>query len=148
MEYLKFYHETDPFGYFSNYWPCEIEVDGKKWPSSEHYYQAQKTLDEDYAEKIRTAPTSDDAKKLGNSPDCVVRPDWDTWKIIAMRKALDAKFSQHEDLKQYLLDSGDKVLVEDSERDYYWGIGADGSGKSMLGILLMELRDRIRKEEK
>lgn len=145
MNYTLFYHETDPFGYFSNYWPVEVEIDGKIWPSTEHYYQAQKTLDPEFAERIRLSPTSDDAKKLGNSEECVYRPDWDTWKIVAMRRALKAKFTQHEDLKELLLDTGDSILIEDSARDFYWGRGADGTGKSMLGKLLMELRSELRK---
>lgn len=144
MNEIRFYCETDEYGYLSNYWPVDILIDGKTWRSTEHYYQAQKTLDPVFAEKIRQAPTSDDAKKLGNSPDCVYRPDWEDWKIEAMKTAITAKFTQHEDLKELLLATGDDLLIEDSQKDYYWGIGADGTGRSMLGKLLMELRATLR----
>jgi len=57
-----------------------------------------------------------------------------------------ARFSQHEDLKRLLLDTGDAKLVEHTTNDDYWGDGGDGSGKNMLGRLLMEVREELRKE--
>ncbi len=148
MNEIRFYCEADENGYLSNYWPVDILIDGKIWRSTEHYYQAQKTIDPAFMEKIRQAPTSDDAKKLGNSPACQYRSDWENWKVEAMRTAITAKFTQHEDLKAQLLATGDSVLLEDSKTDYYWGIGADGSGKSMLGKMLMELRQTLRTQDK
>lgn len=141
MEEIRFYHETDEFGYLSNYWVAPIHIEGKSWKSTEHFYQAQKTLDSDYAEKIRQADTCDEAKDLGNDPACIYRPDWDTEKIEAMRRAIREKFDQHDDLRAMLLGTGNATLIEDSQSDYYWGIGETGTGKNMLGILLMELRE-------
>jgi len=141
---LLFYHEWEEYGELSNYYVRDMIVDGVTWASNEHYYQSQKTLDPQYAQLIHDAPTPDDAKNLGNAPECVYRPDWDTWKIIAMRKGLFAKFTQNEDLKKLLLDTGDKELHENSMRDYYWGVGADGTGLTMLGKLLMALREELR----
>lgn len=141
MSEIRFYHETDEYGYLSNYWVETINIEGKSWKSTEHYYQAQKTLDQAYAEKIRNADTCDQAKILGNDPQCICRPDWDVKKIEAMRVAIKAKFDQHEDLRALLIETGDSTLIEDSREDYYWGIGEAGTGKNMLGILLMELRD-------
>lgn len=144
MDQILFYNEWEPWGELCNYYLCPIEIDGKLWPATEHYYQAQKTLDPAYAERIRQAPTPAEAKALGNAPECVYRPDWDTWKLLAMRKALFAKFTQHPDLQKLLLSTGDAVLHENSMVDYYWGIGADGTGLSMLGKELMALRNEIR----
>ena len=143
MQEIRFYHEYDDYGYFSNYWVAPITLEEKVWPSSEHYYQSCKSLDPEFRERIRTAATPDDAKTLGNSEECVYRDDWDTYKDTAMRIALKAKFTQHEDLKSLLLAREDAILIEASDRDYYWGCGADGSGKSMLGKLLMELRSQL-----
>ncbi|MDY0288703.1 MAG: NADAR family protein [Sphaerochaeta sp.] len=140
MNEIRFYHETDEYGYLSNYWVATIHIEGKSWKSTEHYYQGQKTLDQTYAQRIRQAPTCDEAKDLGNDPACVYRPDWETEKIEAMRVAIRAKFDQHDDLRALLLGTGDAILIEDSRSDYYWGIGEAGTGKNMLGILLMELR--------
>lgn len=66
------------------------------------------------------------------------------------------KFTQDEELKRVLLDTGDRELVEASPRDRIWGVGfgaknAEKSrgkwGLNLLGQALMEVRDRIRREE-
>ena len=141
---LKFYNEWEPFGELGNYFVRDMEIDGVVWPAVEHYYQAQKTLDPAYQQKIHDAATPADAKALGNSPDCVYRPDWDTWKLMAMRRALFAKFTQNDDLRALLLSTGDQILHENSMEDYYWGVGEKGTGLSMLGKLLMALREELR----
>lgn len=143
-EELRFYNEWEPYGELCNYYVRPMVVDGVTWTAVEHYYQAQKTLDPAYQQRIHDAATPAEAKALGNSTECVRRPDWDTWKLMAMRKALFAKFTQHADLRRMLLDTGDKTLHENSMVDYYWGIGEDGTGLSMLGKLLMALREELR----
>ena len=62
-----------------------------------------------------------------------------------MAEALRAKFTQHDELRDILLSTGDAKLVEHTRRDSYWGDGG-GGGKNMMGQLLMELRDELRKE--
>ena len=143
-EELRFYNEWEPYGELCNYFVRPMVVDGVVWPAVEHYYQAQKTLDPVFQQRIHDAATPAEAKALGNSPEYVRRADWDTWKLMAMRKALFAKFTQHEDLRRMLLDTGDMILHENSMEDYYWGIGAEGTGLSMLGKLLMALREELR----
>lgn len=81
-----------------NFAKAEIVVDGKTYASTEHYYQSQKTLDIQESEKIRLAPTAYKAKKL--TKKTILRPDWDSYKLVAMETALRAKFSQ-ELLKAY-----------------------------------------------
>lgn len=144
MEHILFYHEYEAYGWLSNYYECEICVDGRQWMSTEHFYQAQKSLNPTVQETIRLAATPDDAKNLGNHGTLVVRPDWDSHRIIAMRRALEAKFFQHPELQALLLETGTALLVENSTCDYYWGCGADGTGKNMLGLMLVHLRQEIR----
>lgn len=141
---ILFYNEEDGEFEFTNYYERDIVVDGQVWRAVEHYYQAEKTLDPAYKQKIHDAATPDEAKALGNAPECVVRADWDTWKLMAMRKGLFAKFTQHEDLRQMLLATGDCQLHENSATDVYWGIGINKDGLSMLGKLLMALREELR----
>ena len=69
-----------------------------------------------------------------------IRSDWVEVKEDVMLKALHAKFTQHIALKNILLGTGDRLLVQRSPDDRYWGDGGDGSGKNRLGILLMRLR--------
>lgn len=141
---IRFYNEWEPYGELCNYFVRDMEIDGVVWPAVEHYYQAQKTLDPVWRGKIHDAATPAEAKALGNSPQCVYRPDWDTWKLMAMRRALFAKFTQHQDLREILLGTGDKALHENSMEDYFWGVGEKGTGLSMLGKLLMALREELR----
>lgn len=73
-------------------------------------------------------------------PEFPERADWVDVKDEAMYEAVYAKFTQHEDLRRKLLESGDAILIEDSPVDYYWGCGSDGTGKNMLGKTLMAIR--------
>ncbi len=145
MDEIRFYYEYETNGFLSNFYGAAIVLDGYSWPTVEHYYQAQKTPDPEYAARVRMAVSPDEAKRLGNDPECVLRPDWSEYKVKVMRKALGAKFTQHPDLRAMLLSTGDAILMEDSKKDYFWGVGADGSGASMLGALLVELRDSLRR---
>ena len=140
MKEVRFYYEYEEYGFLSNFFFAPIVLEGREWPSVEHYYQASKTLDPAFRERIRTAASADEAKKLGRDPACLLRGDWAEAKADVMRRALAAKFSQHPDLRAMLIETGDAVLMENSKKDYYWGCGADDTGKSMLGTLLMELR--------
>lgn len=63
-----------------------------------------------------------------------------------MKKAVLAKFSQHEDLRVLLLSTNESKIVEHTEHDRYWGDGGDGRGRNMLGRILMEVRNELRKD--
>jgi ribA/ribD-fused uncharacterized protein len=60
-----------------------------------------------------------------------------------MYRVLDAKFSQHPELRALLISTGKKRLVERPTKDDYWGEDEEGVGQNMLGKLLMQLRDRM-----
>lgn len=62
-----------------------------------------------------------------------------------MLEGLRAKFEQHPDLAARLLHSGDRLLVEHTRNDSYWGDGGDGDGKNRLGHLLMQVRDELQR---
>lgn len=143
---IYFYSRRTAYHEFSNFYVRPITVDGKVWPSTEHYFNAEKFPAEPaYQEQIRRAATCAEAKRLGNSRAHQLVHEWDQVKRFdAMKKALYAKFTQHEDLKKLLLDTGDALLVEDSKNDRFWGCGADRQGQNYLGKMLMELRDELR----
>lgn len=135
---------------YSNFYIRQIYLDNKWWKSTEHYYQAQKARNEEDEELIRNAKTPNEAKKLGRQIKC--RKGWEKIKVDVMRKALRAKFTQHQDLKERLINTDDEILVEGNWwHDCYWGSCycdhcISREKKNMLGILLMELRDQLRKE--
>ncbi|EYF00320.1 NADAR family protein [Chondromyces apiculatus] len=144
---IRFYGVDGPHGDFSNFAAHPIELQGKRWPTSEHYFQAQKFFDPEEQEKIRVVSSPMIAARMGRDRKKPLRADWEEVKCQVMREALEAKFGQHPDLAQLLLSTGDAKLVEHTENDAYWGDGGDGSGKNMLGILLMELRASLRERE-
>ncbi len=86
------------------------------------------------------------AARLGRSRKLPLRKDWESVKVQVMREALRAKFTQHEDLQELLLSTGDAKLVEHTANDHYWGDGGNGRGDNMLGRLLMQLRKQLRQE--
>ena len=141
---IHFYRAGDAFGQFSNFYPAPIDIGGTLWPTSEHFFQAAKffTTDPEWAEAVRNAPTPREAARMGRDRSHPIMVDW--WdggaRDAAMMLALAAKFGQHEDLYEMLCVTGDRLLVEHTANDSYWGDGGDGSGKNMLGKLLMRLR--------
>ena len=141
---IEFYSTTGEYGCFSNFSRHPIFLKGKRWPTSAHYFQAQKFAGEPDEEEVRMAAKPAQAAGMGRDRKRSLRRDWEAVKERVMLDALRAKFTQHEDLKAVLLGTGDAKLVEHTANDAYWGDGGDGSGKNRLGQLLMRLRDELR----
>lgn len=138
---IKFYKTKDKYGYLNNFYLAKMFIYDKYWDTVEHAYQAQKASDPIEYDSILNAKTPREARNLGQKVK--MRPDWDHVKYDIMKECVLAKFSQHQDLKEKLLATGNEDIVEDSPIDYYWGCGADGSGKNMLGKILMQVRTEI-----
>jgi N-glycosidase YbiA len=145
---IQFYGAGDEYGDFSNFAAYPIQLRGKRWPTSEHFFQAQKFADESDREEVRTAKTPMIAARLGRDRKRKLRRDWEAVKASIMREALEAKFRQHDQLRELLLSTGDALLVEHTDNDSYWGDGGDGSGQNQLGRLLMTVRDLLRSEKR
>ncbi len=164
IKYLFFWgHRPNPDGSIgksclSQWWLSSFEKDQKEYKTAEHWMMYQKAVlfkDEEMAEKILVANTPGEAKKLGRK---VKGFDHDTWEahrdeIVVEGNVL--KFSQHEEMKAFLLNTGERVLVEASPRDNIWGIGLSQDaeqienpntwkGLNLLGFALMEARDQLR----
>ena len=142
---LYFYSTREqPYGCFSNFSSHGFELDGRWWPTSEHYFQAQKFVGTPHEEVIRLAPTPKVAANMGRERKRPLRADWEEVKDDVMRRAVRQKFEQHANLREILLATGDEEIVENAPGDYYWGCGADGSGRNMLGQILMAGRAELR----
>ena len=143
---INFYSRSDPYYYFTNFYPAPIQLDGHQWPTTEHYFQGQKFVGTPYYHYIRTLPTPREAFQVSRIPQASewIRGDWMSIKNQIMLKALRAKFSQNEHLKQLLLDTKERKLVEHTTNDSYWGDGGDGSGQNQLGKLLMQVRRELK----
>jgi N-glycosidase YbiA len=142
---IRFYSTKEqPYGCFSNFSAHPIEIDGACWPTSEHFFQAQKFEDAEYRERIRRTASPMVAARLGRSREAPLRSDWEEIKDDAMRRAVRAKFTAHPEIRAILLGTGDEEIIEDAPRDWYWGCGADGTGQNRLGQILMEIRAELR----
>ena len=142
---VHFYSKTDDYYWLSNFSRHGFELDGKYWLTVEHFFQAQKfvTSSPEYAERIRKAPGPKEAKSLGRSRKVPLRADWEDVKDDVMRRAVAAKFQKHDDLRELLLATGSEELIEKAPSDYYWGCGRSGTGRNMLGKILMETRENL-----
>jgi N-glycosidase YbiA len=145
---ILFYRVNEPYGEFSNFSPHGFELDGKLWPTSEHYFQAQKFAGTEHENAVRLAQSPMIAARMGRSRQRPLRTDWEFVKDDIMRAALRAKFTQHPALRSLLLNTGDAELVEHTKNDRYWGDGGDGTGRNRLGQLLMEVRTELRAQTK
>jgi N-glycosidase YbiA len=143
---IRFYETDGPFGCFSNFSAHPVTLAGKTWPTTEHYFQAQKFAGTPHEEEVRAAKSPMVAARMGRSRARPLRHDWETVKDAVMRVAVEAKVRQHATVRDALLSTGDEGLVEASTKDEYWGCGADGKGRNMLGRILMEVREQVRRE--
>lgn len=138
---ILFYSTRElPYGCFSNFSAHGFELDGLWWPTCEHYFQAQKFVGTPYVERIRLAGSPKEAARFGRRRDFPLRSDWEQVKDDVMRRAVLHKFETHDDIRAILLATGDAEIIENSSDDYYWGCGTDGSGRNMLGQILMRTR--------
>ena len=146
-EIIRFYSTGDEYGGFSNFAAAPFSVKGRRWPTSEHYFQAQKFAGTPREEEIRRVRSPAIAARMGRSRKHRLRPDWEKVKDAVMRAAVLAKFRQNDDLRALLLSTGEAILIEHTERDAYWGDGGDGSGRNRLGEILMSVRAELRRAE-
>jgi len=137
---------SDALGELSNFAPHGFEAEGAFWPTVEHWFQAQKFVGPGLAqhrERIRQARTPKEAKRLGQSRRHPLRSDWEDVKERVMVEALRRKFAKPV-LRELLLSTERRPLVEASPTDAYWGSGPDGRGRNRLGHLLEQGREELR----
>ncbi len=142
---IYFYRVNEPYGVFSNFHSTGFSVSEIWWPTVEHYFQAQKFHDEILRGKIRSLTSPMEAAKVGRSRNYPLREDWELIKDDVMRFAVLKKFSQNDEAKNILLSTGGAELIEHTKNDRYWADGGDGTGKNMLGKILMETRSVLHK---
>lgn len=132
---------TDPLASCSRH---GFELDEGQWPSVEHYFQAMKFTDAQLREKIRKAPHPRVAGAIARWHFWKMRRDWKGVQLVVMTRATWIKCHAHPDIAAALLDTGDRMIVETSLYDYYWGCGRDQRGNNYYGKVLMDVRGRLR----
>jgi len=135
---------NEEFGSFSKH---GFELEGKEWPSVEHYFQAMKFEDESFQEKIRQAANPKQARRLGRSRLKKIRKDWKKLKPVYMTRAVYTKCRTYPNIGEALLQTDKQRLVENSQYDYYWGCGRDRRGENQYGKVLMNVRNKLKEEQ-
>ena len=129
------------YGFLSNFYPVEISYEGLSFLSVEAAFQACKTLDKAQRLIFTNLPPRG-AKLKGRA--IFLREDWEEVKDGIMYDLCKLKFTENEDLKKQLLETGNRVLIEGNHHgDRYWGV-VDGVGKNRLGKILMMIREEIK----
>lgn len=145
---VEFSPQSNAF-FLSNFYPCRIPYDGITYPTTEHAYQAAKSLDVEDRMRIMRQPTPQQAKKAGGQVQ--LRPDWNTVKIQIMRDILKLKFAPDSVLAGKLRFTKDVELIEGNYwHDLIWGQchckRHNWEGNNQLGKLLMEIRSELERD--
>jgi ribA/ribD-fused uncharacterized protein len=143
---ICFFSQSETHREFSNFAPLGIDLDDARWPTVEHYYQAQKFADPQLRKTIRKAEKPVIAKSLADKNKAAIRPDWDAVKDEVMYRAVKRKFELHAQLRELLLATGAEEIVESAPNDYYWGVGREGTGQNRLGKIIERIRAELRAE--
>ncbi|MBW4934966.1 NADAR family protein [Marinobacter sp. F4206] len=138
---------TDPESPFGTYAPFGFQLEGKAWPTVEHYFQGMKFTDEDRQEQVRTAATPEQARKIGRKRHKSFRRDWKQVRETIMTRGVYMRSRTHTELAEALLATGDQKIVENSNFDYFWGWGRDRRGENRYGRVLMNVRAKLREEQ-
>lgn len=147
-------------GPFSNFYPSKMVIDGTEFFCSEQFFMSKKALyfgDMQTYELIMQAKDPKTAKYLGRKVKNFVAKEWEKVSRDYMFDANYAKFSQNKILRDKLLNTNDKELVESSPFDCIWGIGLDAKkasitnksdwpGLNWLGQTLMKVRAKLKEE--
>lgn len=153
-EVIAFTKVALPYGWLGNMSPFPIEWEGKTWRTSEALFQALRFSDEEIREKIREQK-SPMAAKMVTKPvkhlkTIEVASEQD---IENMKLCIKLKIEQHPELKQQLVETGDRLIVEDVTSrgargtNLIWGAmlkDDEWQGQNVLGKIWMELRKQLK----
>lgn len=163
IKYVFFWGHTEKEGEvtkacFSQWYECKFTENGITYHTAEQYMMSQKARlfgDKELFDKIMQATNPGEYKKLGRQIRNFDQTIWDDKKFNIVVNGNMLKFSQNEKLKEFLLNTGSRVLVEASPYDCIWGIGRSKDdenienplawkGENLLGFALMEVREKLK----
>ena len=130
---------------FDNFAPFQVEWRGKLYPTAEHAYQAAHFIDTnpELAEKVRLTTSPREASDFANLNSKYDDPNWKQKRVVLMEEIVRCKLEQHKYVKQTLIESGTRYIVEMNDNDAFWGWGNDRNGENQLGQIWMKLRSEI-----
>ncbi|WP_425576290.1 NADAR family protein [Streptomyces glaucosporus] len=141
----------------SQWWPSPFTVDGVEYATAEHWMMAAKARlfgDAEAEERVLAAAGPGAAKAAGRTVRGFDEETWARHRFGIVVEGSVHKFGRHDELRAYLLATGERVLVEASPLDRVWGVGlaadderaadpARWRGLNLLGFALMEARARL-----
>jgi ribA/ribD-fused uncharacterized protein len=158
VRFLFFWGHQGPAsgkGCLSQWFPSPFTEDEHTFATAEHYMMWRKAVmfdDQRTAARILTAGHPKQAKDLGRQVRNFDQAAWEAQRSDIVVDGNTLKFSQHHEMRAFLLGTGDRVLVEASPLDRVWGIGlkaddpragdpARWRGLNLLGFALGEVRN-------
>jgi ribA/ribD-fused uncharacterized protein len=147
LEKAIHFSRFDEASVFSTISPHSFVLDGVEWKTAEHYYQASKYKNFPYAKAIIAAEDGQQAYVLGNRWLKRKVSGWKKNRQLYMTRALFRKVKEYPEVEQALLQTGNALLLETSQYDYYWGLGRDQRGVNMLGKVWMDIRKKLLSEK-
>lgn len=156
-EIICFHNPDEENAYLSNWYLSDFEVDGVRFSSMEQYMMYQKAMtfkDANTAEKIMTESDFAKIKQYGREVSNYDDVVWNGIRQIVVYRGLLAKFTQNEELKRMLKETGDAVLAECAVNDRAWATGISMKderrfemdqwrGENLLGFALMQVRQLL-----
>ena len=158
MQIIGFHNPSEDYGFLSNWYLSDFQIDGITFTSMEQYMMYKKAVcfkDENIAKQILAEKNVAKIKELGRLVSGYDEHIWNGVRQIIIYEGLLAKFSQNEFLKSRLLDTKNSILAECAVKDRIWGIGlsmtdskrlmpTEWQGQNLLGYALMLVRDRLK----
>ena len=154
-EKIAFFGKWSPL---SNFHPCKFKVQGQEFNCAEQFLQHSKATffdDDETAHKIMLTKSPAKMAALGHRVKHFKQEDWEAMAAEIVERGIWAKFSQNSKLAKYLLQTGDKHLLEANGKGGYWGTTlslkdsdvltkVDYSGDNNLGKILIRVRNNLK----
>jgi ribA/ribD-fused uncharacterized protein len=163
FEYLYFWRAvSDPggrigVGCFSQWWPAPFSIGEQEFPTAEHFMMHSKAVlfeDMERADEILNTESCEEVKRIGGEVENFDEQLWTEHRFAVVLRGNLAKFSQNQPLKEYIMSTTEKIIVEASPVDPVWGIGlseeearktppSEWKGLNLLGFALMRTRSLL-----
>lgn len=133
------FHPLDPFS------AHRIDIWDKSFPTAEHAFQWKKfsISAPRIAQSILDARSPEMAHRIAKQNKANANSSWHDEKVKIMKEIFQAKLEQNIDVQEILAKTGNRVIIENSPIDSFWGSGAENDGQNMIGKIWMEMRSEF-----
>lgn len=124
-----------------------ILLEDVEWTSAEHYMCCKIAGNSRLAKEVRQAETAEMAEKLIKPWYRLKVKGWKEKRRLYMTRALYIQVQMYAEVREFLLETGDTLIAENSQYDHYWGVGRDLRGENMFGHIWMDIRKKLREDQ-